>query len=90
MKNLETLGLILHDLSTRDICEELTDIRRDISAIEDYEKGLINYSEMREYTSFEPKDKPRLINAFKTLKEEKLKRNGMTIIYNTCTDLIIA
>lgn len=70
------LGMNISELSLRDICEEITDINRDLSVIEDYEKGFISYGEMTRETSFLPKDKQRLLDAIISLRAEKAKRNN--------------
>jgi chromosome segregation ATPase len=72
------LGTRLQELSVRDICEEITDINRDLAVIEDYEKGYISFGELTRETMFLPDDKQRLEEAVKILREEKANRNNLT------------
>jgi hypothetical protein len=69
------LGMRLSDLSLKDICEELTDIRKDLTAINDFNEGGINFGELSQRTNFLPSDKHRLEWAQSILQEEKIKRN---------------
>jgi hypothetical protein len=73
--NRFVLGMNLDDLSLKDIREELTDIKRDLGAIEDYESGLISGSVLMHETMFKPSDKQKLIDAEKKLREEIRRRN---------------
>jgi hypothetical protein len=68
------LGMSVKDLSLKDITEELTDCKRDLKVIEDYEQGKITYSELRCETMFEPSDKEGIILAIEELTEEKKRR----------------
>lgn len=74
MKNNTVLGMHLSDLSLQDICEEITDLRMDLATIEDFEKGYIGYSEMRQETMFLPSQKLTIIEGIDTLKKEKQRR----------------
>lgn len=69
------LGMNLSELSLRDICQEITDVKKDISAIQSFEAGKIGFSEMSSITSFRPDQKAMLFDAFKKLSAEKSKRN---------------
>lgn len=69
------LGMSLTDLSLRDICEEITDLKRDLAAIEDFEKGIITHSELVLATSFKPSQKQLIIDTIDSLRAEKQKRN---------------
>lgn len=68
------LGMNLSELSMRDISEELTDLKRDLAVLEDYEKGNISYSEMANDTMMKPTDKTKIQSAMSALYEEKYKR----------------
>lgn len=74
---MNVFGMHIPELSLKDICEELTDLKRDLSVIEDYEKGIITLSELMRETSFLPADKSSIIDAIDKLKEEKLNRNSI-------------
>ena len=76
MKTIKVLGMNLAELSMRDICEELTDLKRDLAVIEDYEKGVISLGELARETMFMPEAKNNIITAISKLKAEKLKRNS--------------
>lgn len=75
MKNTVALGMKLAELSMRDICEELTDLKRDLAVIEDYEKGIITLGECMIETSFLPEAKGSIVEAIQLLREEKQNRN---------------
>jgi hypothetical protein len=70
------LGMYLPELSTKDICEEITDLKHDLAVIEEFEKKDIPYSELVFATNFRPIDKPKIIEGIQKLTEEKLKRNN--------------
>lgn len=74
----KVLGMNVSKLSLRDICEELTDLKRDLSAIEDFEKGHLTYSELMAETSFLPSQKQMIIDGIAQLKQEKINRNEKT------------
>jgi len=74
-KSIKILGMNLKELSLKDICEELTDLKRDLSAIEDFEKGYLSYSELMTETSFSPSQKQIIIDGITKLKQEKINRN---------------
>lgn len=65
----------LTELSLRDICEEITDLKRDLAAIEDFEKGAITHSELVLATSFKPSQKQLIIDTIDSFRAEKQKRN---------------
>ncbi len=69
------LGLRIKDLSLRDISEEITDIKRDIAAINDFNKNRINLGELSQLTTFMPSDLPKLKYAIQVLAKEKVRRN---------------
>lgn len=71
----KVLGMNLAELSMRDICEEITDLKRDLSAIEDFEKGYLTYGELTRETSFQPNQKQSIIDGIAALKMEKQNRN---------------
>jgi hypothetical protein len=75
-KSLSVLGMKLSDLSVKDICEELTDLKKDLRAIEEYERGEIRTSELTRRTTFWITEKPRIEEAIRVLTAEKIKRNG--------------
>lgn len=76
MKSIRVLGMNLAELSMRDICEELTDLKRDLAVIEDYENGIITLGELTRETMFMPEAKNNIVVAITKLKAEKLKRNS--------------
>lgn len=71
MTTTKVLGMNLAELSLRDICEEITDCKRDLAVIEDYEKGMLTYGELTRETMFHPSDKQFLIDAILKLREAK-------------------
>jgi hypothetical protein len=76
MKTIKILGMNLAELSMRDICEEITDLKKDLAVIEDYEQGIISFGELTRETMFAPEAKNNIIVAINKLKQEKLKRNN--------------
>jgi hypothetical protein len=75
-KSLTVLGMKISELSTRDICEELMDLRRDLRAIEEYERGDIRVAELTRRTTFWITEKPKIEEAIRVLTAEKIRRNG--------------
>lgn len=73
----QVLGMILTDLSLRDICEEIADLRRDLLCIEEYEVGNLSLGEMMRETSFMPAQKQSIIEAIAQLREEKKRRQAV-------------
>ena len=76
METIKVLGMDLSELSLRDICEELSDLKRDLRVIDDYEKGHISLGELTRETMFMPKAKNNIIVAISKLKTEKTKRQN--------------
>lgn len=74
METQKVLGMNLSELSLRDICEEITDCKRDLAVIEDYEKGYLTYAELTRETMFHPSAKQSLADAIVKLKEVKLEK----------------
>jgi hypothetical protein len=74
MKTQKVLGMNLAELSLRDICEEITDCKRDVAVIEDYEKGFLTYGELTRETMFHPSAKQSLLDAILKLKEVKSQK----------------
>lgn len=78
MKNNRTvLGMNLDELSLRDICEEITDIKKDLRYICEYENGTITYAELVRECMVEPEEKTALVQGLKILQEEKERRNNI-------------
>lgn len=75
IQSTKVLGMNLEELSLKDICEELTDLKRDLSAIEDFDKGHLTYSELMAESSFLPSQKQMIIDGIAKLKKEKINRN---------------
>ena len=75
-KSLSVLGMRLSDLTLKDILEELTDLKKDLRAIQEYERGEIRTSELTRRTTFWITEKPKIEEAIRVLTEEKIKRNG--------------
>lgn len=65
------LGLKATDLSLQDICEEITDVKRDIAAIEQFNEGKMTAHELTRITMFKPVDLPSLKQGLQVLKEWK-------------------
>jgi hypothetical protein len=75
-KSLSVLGMRLSDLTLQDISEELTDLKKDLRAIEEYERGDIRTSELTRRTTFWITEKPKIEEAIRVLTQERIKRNG--------------
>ena len=66
----------LSELSLRDICEEISDLKRDLAVIDDYEKEYISLGELTREIMFMPEAKNNIIVAISKLKTEKTKRQN--------------
>lgn len=76
MGTIKVLGMDLSELSLRDICEEISDLKRDLAVIDDYEKEYISLGELTREIMFMPEAKNNIIVAISKLKTEKTKRQN--------------
>jgi hypothetical protein len=65
------LGMDVAELSIKDICEELTDLRHDLIAIDDFERGDILHSEFTARTMAKVSDKGNIMEAIRVLEMQK-------------------